>query len=330
MDISDEKRIQLAKKFRDELVRKEASTRGVSADDLMRRVVDGQATFVKKAEYFKEQKKQQELSGQTKVIRTLRDGEDSLVSRIEKEILLTRELAEELTALKIITGLERVDHLNSIAQLQSRNNSQKINIIEIEAQIERVKARDPIFAEAEKALSAAHYAKSIGEDEKAEQIIAKNRDVLAKYHHRRRSLNTLIQAAQHGRFDMQREYWRILNYKWRLLELASLNGHKQLQEICADLQPGSDLDQFKKNFADYFTRYKAAHERHKNISNRIPPQNSDPAVGTKIWDEVLSSTVISVDTAINLIKQLESMIEQYDQNRKDNQDQRFHLKSLSS
>jgi len=313
MTILGEEQDKLVQRFLKQLCEEKAAEMGVKPEDLMLKVVDGKYYWVKKAEILHQIEKQRQLVSPKQVVRSLRGGDQSLVGQIQKEVQTCRSLTDDMVNAKMMTVMERNDQLHSLTQIQRRVESITNQLMSFEDSIERAKARDPIYMEAETVLAQMSLAKKNGQEELVAQIQRTNRELLAKYENRRKTLGQHIESARQCRFNLQREQWRVFQLRWKLHGQSLKYLQKVLGGIGQSLPEGSIRREFDDEFPLLQQRLEELDGRHIALGNQTPPAQSDPNAGTQLWDKILPTLSIMIEERAYLQEALSSMIAKYSQ-----------------
>ncbi|RJP35193.1 MAG: hypothetical protein C4527_00990 [Candidatus Omnitrophota bacterium] len=311
MDLSLDERKKLALQFRKEMTKKKAAELGMNPDEVTAKVKNGQLIWVKRADLYQQLEKQRKVAGPEKVVRALRDGENSLKSKIEKDIRITRMIADEMTKANIITMIERNDIMSSIAHVQRRFSGIITELQTIEESIERAKKSDDVLKEGEEVLKEMKSAAESGNTQMIAQLRSLHKDLLTKYENRRKSLDPLITSARHCRADMQREYWRIYQNRWKLQGITFKYYLKDIATISTNLPDGPVKDSFQEELTLLHEDFEKLLGQHNQLSVQYPDTTADPTASMKAWDEILPSMKTLIEEQDFLFESLQSLIAKY-------------------
>ncbi|MEW6236796.1 MAG: hypothetical protein AB1656_15540 [Candidatus Omnitrophota bacterium] len=286
-DFSASEKNKLLKNFRQSLAESKAAEMGVSPDELIARYANGKIGWIKRQEAYEQLERQRELSGPKKIVRSLRDGEDSLIGKIFVEINQTIELVNRLAKDNILNSLERVDHLASTSKIQQRSTTLKDELTNVESQIDRTKSGDPLFEQAENVLKVMREAQEKGDNEKLAQLRGIHGETLRKYEIRRKSLEPYLESARHGRADMQRELWRIYQLRWKLQHTHIASLQKTMTRLAAQESAKSAEKSIAQDYAGFLKQYHGLGEKQNLLSQKTPASQDDLAKSMKLWDKIL-------------------------------------------
>ncbi len=311
MDFSHDDKKKLAAHFQKEMAKKKAKELGIRPDELSIKVKDGKIKWIKRAELYQELEKQRKVYGPQKVVRALRDGDNSLLAAIEKEIRIARTLAEELAKVNIITVLEKNDAFSSITQIYRRLSTITIELQEVEENIERAKQSDSVLQEGEEVLKELKDAMETKDQNTISQLRSDHKNLLSKYENRRKALDPFILSARHHKADMQREYWRILQQRWKLQETTFKHYSKELVGIGKGLPDGPIKSSFNEEIKLLREKYHELIERHNTLTGQCPDSTADPATAMRLWDENLPVMTTMIEENDFLFETLQSILEKY-------------------
>ncbi len=309
MDINQEEKNKLSQALRQEMARKKAEELGVDVSDIMQRVHDGKSSWVKKSEVYVQLDKQRKLVAPQKVIRSLRGGHDSLVSRIQREIALSRDWSTKLARDSRSTDKELPELKTAIAKLENRTNSLATQLTDVESRIDRAKAHDPVFAEAESVLAQVQTAREKEDSGQAEQLLARHKDLLSKYEFLRKSLHPYLEEARKYRLELQKEYWQIMQIRFKLQTVSIQQIKQRLAGIAADLQKTGNQPDFLQSTGVLLQEDERQAREYRNLASHTPPSHIPPDDASKMWDCILPEMETTVDAQADLQKKFIALLE---------------------
>jgi hypothetical protein len=287
MNKVEKEKIQLAKRFRDELVKQRAEELGVETQDLMTRVSDGKHSLVKKSSVYIQLEKQRQLVAPKKVLRALRDGQDSIVHLIQDEIQLCRKLLNDLEKIGAIESSNISDYKAGLVKLENRTNSFTNQLVAYETKIERTKKQETVFGEAESVLAEVYKARQQNDMQKVQALMLQHRDLLKKYETQRKLLNPHIEGARKVRYDMQKEYWLIMESRYKIHSLSILQMKKNLVDLSQSIILPNVKQEFQSDIAMLQKRQEQLNDTYRNIVSHCPPSHIEQTEAIKIWDTIL-------------------------------------------
>ncbi len=311
-DYSSQDKQKLAKEFRDMLAEKKAQELGVSKDEMIASYANGQLSFIKKQEAYEKLEKQRNMAGDKKVVRSLRDGEDSLLSRLGEEINRVINLVNELSRKQILVAMERVDIMGALNKSQKRSLDLKENLENIERHIERTKEGDSIFLDAEEVLKQIQQAKNNQDYDTMNQLMSEHRELIRKYETRRKSLEPQLQTARHSRVDLQREYWRVYNLRWKLQDKHIQSLMQTMDEIVNNTNFQTTCPKAFHLLQDIQSTCSELQQKERQLGAKVPEkkdETSDQAM--ERWNQLLDTTGQLIEQQQKQRKLLVEMVEKY-------------------
>ncbi|NPU95877.1 MAG: hypothetical protein HPY51_01505 [Candidatus Omnitrophica bacterium] len=306
MELDQEQKNILAQQLRYERARRKAEELGVEITDLMERVVDGKSFFVKKSEVYQQLGKQRQLLASKKIMRSLRDGQNSLAARIRAEIQLARGLLKKLTAAPP-EALPPLDEFpTALQKLENRVNFHVRQLQSLEDKIERIKSQNPVFAQAETVLQELYQARQQRDTSRIAQLSAEHGPLLQKYEAARKTLKFHIDDARQCRLRLQIEYGRILKIRFRLLTITAdlLLRQRPNAPGGASTSPGPELPAslaLIQKQGDYLRH------RFGELSTHCPAGHLPILEASKTWDQVLRIMGALVDRQAALVEQCKAL-----------------------
>lgn len=309
MDINQEEKNKLSQMLRQEMARKKADELGVDVSDIMQRVHDGKSSWVKKSDVYAQLDKQRKLVAPQKVIRSLRGGRDSLVSRIQREIALSRDWSTKLARDNRFGDKELPELKTAIAKLENRTNSLATQLADVESRIDRVKAQDPVFAEAESVLAQVQSVREKEDAGQAEQLLARHKDLLSKYEFLRKSLLPHLEEARKYRLELQKEYWQIMQIRFKLQAMSIQQIKQRLAGIASHLQKAGNQPEFLQSAAALLQEDEHQNKLYRNLASHTPPSHIPPDEASQMWDCILPEMETTVDAQADLQKKFIAILE---------------------
>ena len=291
MSLSKEEREHLSNLLKNYIAEDKASQLGTKASDVIRKVVDGRATWVDRIEAYTQLEKQRAFvtpKQHSKISRSLR-GENSLVSKINHQIQVCREWLVHFRQYEEIAAVQRRDLLNSLDHLKERTLRMTTDLIQVEDTIEKIKHEDVIFSQTETLLTELHHAKTAGDHEKTSELLSQNQDLLKKYESRRRKLKPHIMSARHLRYEVQKEYWRSLQLRWKIQVLAFHSEVHRLTKL-KETYKAEKLDRiFMSGKGDVRKLHEALQQSLSRMSEQCPESNEDLEAVIQTYDRICRS-----------------------------------------
>lgn len=272
--------------FSQELARKRAQELGVSPEDLVQKVVNGQAVWVLKTEIYADLDKQRKLAVSPKVIRAIRGGENSLYGLIQANLEQAKRLLQEVGARDLWNPIERHDSLSSIINVERRGGEAATYMMELEDEIEKVKEKDPIHADAEKILSEMRQAQLDGRSDVVADISRSHADLLKRYQQRRKAIEPHIQSTRNYRMVLQKEYWKIMQIVWRLRDVLMEALEKEMESVSIDRFNEAEIKQFRTDRHFISINRNSFNARQREVSARCPALQDD---AMDEWNRTLDS-----------------------------------------
>jgi hypothetical protein len=310
MDYSFDEKQELNKKLRDELSRQQAEQLGVDSSDMMQRVTDGKSAWVKKSETYIQLDKQRKLVAPQKAIRALRGGENSLVSRIKKEVEHCRE---QITYFSSTSGSQLKginDHKTSITKLENRTHNISSTLSEVESRIERAKADDPVFEQAEAILGQVRLAQEKQDSEQTEKLLTYNKDLLVRYDLKRKSLAIYFEEARKYRTELQKEYSQIMQIRFKLQAISIQQVKKSLAENVAIIHSEVKKSEILHQAAAFHKLEEDLKKQFMNLSSHFPTSQVSIQDASRIWDCIIPEMVSIIKQQMDLLDNFKSLIPQ--------------------
>ncbi len=314
MDYSFNEKQELNKKLRGELSRQQAEQLGVDSSDMMQRVTDGKSAWVKKSDTYIQLDKQRRLVAPQKTIRSLRGGENSLVSRIKKEVEGCRE---RITYFPQFAGkqLKEInDYKTSITKLENRTQNVSSTLAEVESRIERAKADDPVFQQAEAVLGQVRLAREKQDSEKTEKLLTYNKDLLVNYDLKRKSLSIYFDEAHKYRTELQKEYSQIMQIRFKLQIISIQQIKKSLAENVATIHSEVKKSEILHQAAAFHKQEEDLKAQFMNLSSHFPTSQVSIQDASRLWDCIIPEMVSIKKQQIDLLHSFESLIPRPDTN----------------
>jgi hypothetical protein len=328
MQIDQQEKQKLAKKFREELAKQKADEMGVNVDDLMMRVSNGKLDFVHKSKVYVELEKQRQLSNPKEIIRSLR-GENSLVSRIRKEVELCSQTVMSTPFSTTLPPLELADYRTSINKLLNRCDNLHHLLQEAEDKIEHTKKNNPVFKQGEAVLVELHKAKQANELEKMTQLGHAQKDLLEQYATLRKGLEPHMAACRRYRLDLQREYWRILFTRWKMESTYIVSLRKQLKEAHDQMPDKTDQENLAASCKELVTQLDQLTKIQAELAERCPPKNIEELLATGTFDAILPDMKSCVDQITRIEMELAALLAQSLNDKEDDKGQSSNVKRMA-
>lgn len=307
MDLNQQEKDKLLQKLREESARKKAEELGVDPSDIMLRVHDGKSSWVRKSEVYVQLDRQRKLVAPPKIMRSIRDGKNSLVARIHREVNQCRQLMSDLAKQKVPASINISEFKTSTAKLENRANSIENQLTDVEARIDRAKARDPIFAMAEAVFADVRSAQDQNDQERADRLLAENKDTLGKYEFLRKSLNPYLEEARKYRLELQKEYWQIMQSRFKLQAVSIQLVKSDLAPLLAHLQQdGSQSSLIKAS--ELIKEDEQCQKKYLDLSSHTPPSHIPPQDACSVWDCILPEMESLLDQQVDLQNQFSDLM----------------------
>lgn len=306
-DIDKEKQ-ELAKRLRDELLKQKAEELGVECDDLMQRIHDGKVSYVKKSVVFEQLEKQRQLIAPKKVIRSLRDGQHSIVAKIRTEIQTCRQLLNDLEKNTAIASAKIGDYKTGLIKLENRTNSLANQLTDIENKVERLKTQASVSAKAEAVIAEIQSAKERNDPAAVQTLLGANRDCLKEYETFRKSLKPQIEFARKYRVSLQKEYWLILEFHYKIQSLTLIQRKKKFPETNAEIAATAMKEERSTDFAMLNKRLEQLNDHYRQIASHCPPTHIAQAEAMKTWDSIIPAMMSIVKQVDEISATLQSSL----------------------
>ncbi len=310
MDYSFDEKQELNKKLREELSRQQADKLGVDASDMMQRITDGKSAWVKKSEIYVQLDKQRKLVAPQKAIRALRGGENSLVSRIKKEVGICQEQITDLSQSGGAQSKGYSDYKILIPKLENRTRNIASRLAEVESRIERVKAADPVFKQAEIVLGEIHQAKEKQDAVKTQQLLIQHQDLLVRYESQRKGLAPYLEEASKFRTELQKEYWQIMQIRFKLQTISIQLAKKRLAENVTSINNEQQKSEILHQAAAFHKQEEDLKAQYMNLSSHCPTTQVSIQDASRIWDCIIPEMVSIIKQQTDLLHNFESLSQQ--------------------
>ena len=306
-----DERAKLAASFQKVVEKHQAEKLGVAHEELGKRIINGQARWVKKAALYTDMEKQRSIAAVKKPVRVLRDGENSLARKISSLLEGIGSQLEDLAGQNLISSMEKLDLRRSVNNLQQRVEKHIAELEKIESTIEQEKSRDPLFAEADAVLQELYRCKTDGNASRFASLQQTHAELLKKYENRRKSLMPYIVSARHERFILQKEFWRLMQIQWDLQVRALAQGVKQFGSLVKDLS-SEDLQCAHEHESMILQDQLDQLDQRKNeLAAQIPPNDAPPQEGSKRWDQTLPVMETMLEEQAFLLQTLQARVQEY-------------------
>lgn len=203
-----------------EIAEQKAHELGVDPSDLMQRVYDGRTSWAKKTDIYVQLDKQRKMVAPKKVMRALRDGHHSIVSRIKKEIEKCRIIFQNATDQNQSASLKLSEINTSVEKVKNQSKNLEKQLNDVESKIERIKEREPVFEKAEAILTQIRDARDQENHIVVNRLLLENKEVLAQYEILRKNLHPHLEKARKCRQELQRVYWQIMKNRFQLQTIS--------------------------------------------------------------------------------------------------------------
>lgn len=307
MELNQQEKEKLAQRLREEMTRKKAEELGVDPSDIMLRVNDGKSSWVKKSEVYVQLDRQRKLVAPPKVMRSLRDGKNSLVSRIHHQVNECRLIINDLSKQKNPVNFNLSEYKTASAKLENRTNSIENQLMEVESRIDRTKAREPIFAQAESVFSKVQDAKGKNDIARADQLLAENKDILGKYEFLRKGLNPYLEEARKYRLELQREYWHILQIRYKLQTSIIQQSKTSLAAMITAIQKEGGSQAVLVKTSELVKEDDLIMRQYNDLASHTPPSHIPSADASSIWDYILPEMEPLIEQQAELQRQFAAL-----------------------
>ncbi len=284
MNLNQDEKNKLSQLIKEEMARTKADELGVDTTDMMQRVFDGRSSWVKKSTVYIQLDKQRKLVAPQKVMRSLRGGQDSLLSRIHVEIANCRGLINEI-AKQSSSDREFAEIKSSVHKLENRANSLSSQLADVETKIDRMKSRDPIFSQAEAVLTQVRVERE--KDGDADKLLLENKELLSQYEFLRKSLLPYLEEARKCRLELQKEYWLIMQNHYKLSNISIQQIKQSLAHLIPQWQKKEGQSDQLLKASDLLRNDEEISRTYRDLYSHTPPSHLPQQDASKIWDCIL-------------------------------------------
>lgn len=286
-NISPEDRRKLTQAFQEQSAKTQAEQMGTNQNNLHQRVVDGKYQWVQQAKTLQEDERKKRILATSRPARALRDGENSLVSLIQKSLDKFYDLAEQFKQSKNIQQMDYIDCMNTAKKIFERTETYANQLSEVENKIELSKAQNPVFQEAEKLLLLMSQLKKQHNNKKLNQLQKQNAPLLISYQNQRKSLTPLIENARQLRTDLQREYWRIMQSNWNLYKSVFVKNLNACQDKIESIPNGEVKTSNQQEIKEVKMQFDSLTDREDTLRLSLPTTIGASGDNTLSWDEII-------------------------------------------
>ncbi|MGC9326509.1 MAG: hypothetical protein ACP5I1_02640 [Candidatus Hinthialibacter sp.] len=307
MELNPKEKDQLRKILRQEVAEQKAHELGVNPSDLMQRIIDGKASWAKKTDIYIQLDKQRKMIAPKKVMRTLRDGRNSIVSRIRKEIEECRGILQKTGAPNHSTSAKLAEIKTLIEKIGNQSQNLENQVCEIESKIENIKEREPVFKQAEAILTQIRHARDQENQTAIQRLFSENKELLGHYEILQKNLHPHVEKARRRRQELQRVYWQIMKCRFQLQAISIQQIKTHIAGQAAQLNNQEEKKNWMVKITDALKDEKILRQGYQSLSQQTPPTHVSTQDASKIWDQLLPELENIIERQAGMRKKLSAL-----------------------